>query len=118
MLLEINPKLPMRNKELTKEFYLNKLNFSQVGDYGDYLMVRRDNIEIHFFEFKELNPKQNYGQVYIRTEDIEGFYNSLRENNINIHPNGHLETKPWGQKEFALLDPDSNLLTFGQSSEK
>jgi hypothetical protein len=33
---------------------------------------------------------------------------------IPIHPNGHLETKPWGQIEFSLLDPDYNLLTFGQ----
>jgi hypothetical protein len=32
-----------------------------------------------------------------------------------MHPNGYLETKPWGQKEFSLLDPDNNLLTFGQS---
>ncbi|OJY92489.1 MAG: hypothetical protein BGP14_14960 [Sphingobacteriales bacterium 44-15] len=24
------------------------------------------------------------------------------------------QIKPWGQKEFSLLDPDSNLLTFGQ----
>jgi hypothetical protein len=27
----------------------------------------------------------------------------------------HLEIKPWGQKEFSLLDPDNNLLTFGES---
>lgn len=115
MLIEINPKLPMRNKELTKEFYLKKLSFREIGDYGDYLMVRKDNIEIHFFEFNELDPKQNYGQVYIRTEDIEDFYHSLIDNHIDIHPNGHLQTKPWGQKEFSLLDPDNNLLTFGQS---
>jgi hypothetical protein len=25
-----------------------------------------------------------------------------------------LETKPWGMREFSLLDPDHNLLTFGQ----
>lgn len=31
-----------------------------------------------------------------------------------IHPNGPLQTKPWGQREFALLDPDNNLITFGQ----
>ena len=30
------------------------------------------------------------------------------------HPNGPLETKPWGQKEFSILDPDNNLLTFGE----
>jgi hypothetical protein len=32
---------------------------------------------------------------------------------IEIHPNGTLQTKPWDQKEFALFDPDNNLLTFG-----
>jgi hypothetical protein len=26
-----------------------------------------------------------------------------------------LEIKPWGQKNFSILDPDHNLLTFGQS---
>jgi len=36
------------------------------------------------------------------------------DNKVEIHPNGHLEMKPWGQKEFALLDPDNNLLTFGE----
>jgi hypothetical protein len=28
---------------------------------------------------------------------------------------GHLETKPWLQREFSVLDPDHNLLTFGQA---
>ena len=115
MLTHINPKLPMRDKTLTKVFYLNNLGFKELGDYGDYLMVRKDNIEIHFFEFKGLDPKENYGQVYIRTDDIDRLYQSFLDNKVGIHPNGHLETKPWGQKEFALLDPDNNLLTFGQN---
>lgn len=37
-------------------------------------------------------------------------------NGVTVHPNGHLQTKPWGQREFALLDPDNNLLTFGQEA--
>lgn len=115
MLTNINPKLPMRNKALTKEFYLNKLSFKELGDYGDYLIVGKDNIEIHFFEFKELEPKKNYGQVYIRTDDIDTLYKLLIANNTSIHPNGELQNKPWGQREFALLDPDHNLLTFGQA---
>ena|SRR5690606_2442402 len=115
MLTKINPKLPMRNKALTRDFYLNQLSFKQLGDYGDYLIVGKDNIEIHFFEFKELDPKENYGQVYIRTDDIESLYKSLLDNKISIHPNGYLQNKPWGQKEFALLYPDNNLLTFGQN---
>jgi len=105
----------MRDKLKTKDYYLSKLGFKEIGDYGDYLIIQKDDIEIHFFEFKGLDPEENYGQVYIRTNNIESLYNTLIANNISIHPNGPLESKPWGQKEFALLDPDNNLLTFGQS---
>jgi hypothetical protein len=117
MLASIAPKLPMRNKAITREFYLTQLGFRDIGsqDFDGYLILKRDNVEIHFFEFKELDPKENYGQVYIRTNDVESLYRTMLENNYNIHPAGHLQKKPWGQMEFAMLDPDNNLLTFGQS---
>jgi hypothetical protein len=116
MLTEINPKLPMRNQARTKEFYIDQLGFQQFGnDYEEYLMVQKDNVQIHFFEFKELDPKENYGQVYIRTNDIDKLYQSIVDKKISIHPAGDLQTKPWRQKEFSLLDPDNNLLTYGQS---
>ncbi len=115
MLKDIIPKLPMRDKMLTKEFYLNQLSFELISDYGDYILLKKDEIEIHFFEFKSLDPLENYGQVYIRVVDIDKLYKTLLNNTIAIHPNGHLEVKPWGQKEFSLLDPDNNLLTFGQA---
>lgn len=116
MLTNVHPKLPMRNKAVTKDFYINKLGFQNAGsaDYEGYLMVQKDDIEIHFFEFKEIDPKENYSGVYIRTDNIDSLYQSLLDNNVSIHPNGPLETKPWGQREFSLLDPDNNLLTFGQ----
>jgi hypothetical protein len=115
MLTSIIPKLPMRDKSATKSYYLNQLGFTELSDYGDYLLMAKNDIEIHFFEFKDLDPKDNYGQVYIRLNGIDHFYQSLVDNNTPIHPNGPLQTKPWGQREFSLLDPDNNLLTFGQS---
>jgi len=117
MLTDINPKLPMRDKAITKDFYLNKLGFEQFGsdEHGDYLMVQKDNIQIHFFEFKDIDPKENYGMVYIRTNDIEKWYQLALDQKVSIPTAGHLKIKPWRQKEFAILDPDSNLLTFGES---
>ena len=75
MLTDINPKLPMRDKNVTREFYINKLGFKVFGsaDYDGYLMMEKDQIQIHFFRFKELDPKENYGQVYIRTDNIDTF---------------------------------------------
>jgi catechol 2,3-dioxygenase-like lactoylglutathione lyase family enzyme len=116
MLTSIVPKLPMRSKSATRNFYVTQLGFTNIGreDYDGYLLVKRDHVEIHFFEFSALDPKENYGQVYIRTNDIEALYQSMLDNKNTIHPAGHLQTKPWGQKEFSMLDPDNNLLTFGQ----
>jgi len=116
MLTTIIPKLPMRSKTATRDFYVIQLGFTDIGsaDFAGYLLLKKDNAEIHFFEFKELDPNENYGQVYIRATGIESLYQSMLDNNNSIHPAGHLQTKPWGQKEFAMLDPDNNLLTFGQ----
>ena len=102
MLTDIHPKLPMRNKNITKNYYINELGFTELVnvDYKEYLILKKDNIEIHFFEFKSLNPKENYGQVYIRLENIEAFYQSLLDNDIAIHPNGSLQTKPWGTRNL------------------
>jgi hypothetical protein len=117
MLTAIHPKLPMRDKIVTRDYYVQSLGFKVVGsaDYEDYLMLEKDQIQIHFFKFKSLNPKTNYGQVYIRTNTIEDFYQSLLDKDVKIHPNAPLKLKPWGQMEFSLLDPDNNLLTFGSA---
>lgn len=116
MLQSICPKLPMRNKSATRDYYLNQLGFEEFGnaDYPDYLIIKKENLEIHFFLFKELDPRENYGQVYIRVNEIEKIYREMLDQKVTIHPNGALKETPWGMKEFHLLDPDNNLLTFGE----
>ena len=113
MLTSIVPKLPMRNREATLSYYVGQLGFMLSGDHGEYLICQKDNIEIHFFSHPDLDPHLNDGQVYIRVTDIDALYDGLRSKGVAIHPNGPLENKPWGQREFSLLDPDHNLLTFG-----
>lgn len=115
MLTQVIPKLPMRLKRLTKSYYIDQLGFMELSDYGDYLLLEKDGFEIHFFAFKSLDPLQNYGQIYIRTDQIVSLYAQLQEAGVSIHPNGSLQQKPWGQLEFSLLDPDHNLITFGQA---
>lgn len=48
MLTDVNPKLPMRNKAVTREYYIDQLGFQEYGnaDYHGYLMVQKDNIQI------------------------------------------------------------------------
>lgn len=117
MLTAIHPKLPMRNKNTTRNFYIQKLGFQEFGstDFDGYLMVEKEGIQIHFFEFTTIEPTENYGQVYIRTDAIDELFQTFIKDGVTVHTNGHLQLKPWGQKEFSILDPDNNLLTFGQT---
>lgn len=43
MLTAIHPKIPMRNKHITKEYYINKLGFQQIGsdNFEEYLMIKK-----------------------------------------------------------------------------
>lgn len=116
MLTEVHPKLPMRDRELTYEFYVKQLGFEPVEgfEYPDYFMLKKDQVELHFFLFEALNPLENYAQIYLRVSDIETLYQFYLDAGITIHPSAPLQLKPWGVKEFSLLDPDHTLLTFGE----
>lgn len=115
MFTSIVPKLPMRSQKSTIDYYVNKLNFELISDeYEEYLIIEKDDLELHFFLYRDLDIAENFGQIYIRTEVIDDIYQGFLATNVAIHPNGSLTDKPWGVREFSLLDPDNNLLTFGQ----
>ena len=106
----------MRDKLITIRYY-TALGFSSIGalEWPHYLMLKKGHLEVHFFRHDTLDVHTNDGQLYFRVKEIEAFYQKIQTIGIKVHPNGALQTHPWGQKEFSLLDPDHNLLTFGES---
>lgn len=114
MITTIIPKLPFIDKQKTIDFYA-KLGFSVLSDYDDYFILNCDKVELHFFSFPTLIPKKSDFMIYLRIDfDIETYYKKLQDLEVKIHPNGKLETKPWNQKEFSVIDTNGTLLTFGQ----
>lgn len=113
--LQVIPKLPAINLEETRSYFEKALGFSLVSQYPEYLIMKSGITEFHFFEFKDLDPLTNYSMIYIRVPSgIEELYQKLEESGAIMHPNGKLEIKLWGVKEFAILDPNHTLITFGQ----
>ncbi len=115
VLSAVCPKLPMRNKLITRQFYLDFLGFEDISafDYPNYLIVARDGLELHFFLHSSLDPFTNDGQVYFRVLAVDALFEEFITRKTPIQ--NPLELKPWHQKEFSLIDPDHNLLTFGES---
>lgn len=116
MLSSVIPKIPFIRKEETLKYYTEGLQFELQSDWGDYIILKREGVELHFFHFPKLKPRKSDFMIYLRISDgIEKFYQELIDKGIKIHPNAPLELKPWNQKEFALIDPAGTLLTFGQT---
>lgn len=113
--LQIIPKLPAISLEETQVYFQNALGFTLTSSYPEYLIMNSGTTELHFFEFKDLDPLTNYSMLYIRVPSgIDALYEKMKSSGAIMHPNGKLEIKPWGVKEFAILDPNHTLFTFGQ----
>ena len=115
MIKSVIPKLPFIDKKLTTRFYEEGLGYTLAADYGDYLIMELPGAELHFFAYPGLQPSKSDFMIYLRVEGIERLYKEVQEKGMTIHLNAPLEAKPWGQKEFAVIDPNGTLLTFGEA---
>lgn len=113
MLKSIIPKLPSINLEETKRYY-SQLGFTPLYEFKDYLIMRRDSVEIHFFLHENINKASNYAMCYIRVEAIEELYDEIVKSKMSLDATDQLEIKPWNQKEFSVVDNSGNLITFGE----
>jgi catechol 2,3-dioxygenase-like lactoylglutathione lyase family enzyme len=112
------PTLPMSEMRETQAFY-ERLGFHTAYwhmDPAQYLILRRDELELHFFGLPGLDPMENVAGCYLRVEDVEGLNDEFRES--GIEGLGCAEDKPWGMREFELVDPNGNLLRIGQPTQR
>src|SRR5882762_259600 len=50
--------------------------------------------------------------VRIAVQGIEAMYAEYQKRGGKVHPNGSLQTKAWGTKEFGAMDPNGVCVTF------
>jgi len=113
------PILPSRSVIATLDFF-KRLGFEGkiCGDGDSYAILTRDTVELHFFTHDELRPNESYAGCYIRVLNVENIYRAFALAKLprkGIPRLDALEDKPWGMREFAVVDPDGNLLRIGQT---
>jgi len=113
------PMLPSRSLSDTLAFF-RRLGFDGkiLGNGDSYAILTRATVEIHFFSHSELRPAESCAGCYIRVLDVKDIYQAFvlaRLPQKGIPHMDALEDKPWGMREFAIVDPDGNLLRIGQT---
>lgn len=107
------PKLASLNIEESLTFF-ERLGFSRKVARADYGVAERDGVAIHFWRCEDARIPSETG-CRIAVAGIDELFETFSKLGV-IHPKGQLETKPWGQREFSILDKHGNLVTFQQAA--
>ena len=94
------------------EFYYQ--HFGCIADwYDEYVTLYNHDFLLHMWKCDDRNLCLNSG-LYVRVNNVDEWYAKLNIPGL-IHPNASLDVKPWGMKEFAITDPDGNLIRIGEN---
>ena len=107
-LKKIIPTIFYEEIETGIELFVYGLGFKSVYESTDgelFHILERDGVTLMISENQEL-AKEHRPEIRIDTDDIESIYEEVRiRKPALLHPNSNkIALKPWGLKEFALLD--------------
>jgi catechol 2,3-dioxygenase-like lactoylglutathione lyase family enzyme len=122
------PSLPSADVRRSESFYTDVLGFDVVASDEGFALVRRDGASISIWgatdetwreRLDAERPVRSGAESFIagtascsiEVTHVDELYEHCRERDI-VHPNATLHDTEWGTREFAVLDPDGNLVTF------
>ena len=108
----VTPRLPVSDVHEALAFYRDRLGF-QVGWKWDdpitHANVCRDSISLDLIA----SPIERRGtaMAYIQLSGVDAYFTELKERNVDL---GELGDRPYGMRDFELIDPSGNRLAFGE----
>jgi catechol 2,3-dioxygenase-like lactoylglutathione lyase family enzyme len=107
----ISPVFPVADVPAAVAFYRERLGFDLGWIWGDpptHASVCRGAVGISL----ALEPSDaGSGEAYVELRGIDAYYAELRGRNVEL---GELHDRPYGMRDFALIDLDGNRLVFGE----
>jgi catechol 2,3-dioxygenase-like lactoylglutathione lyase family enzyme len=109
----ISPWFPVSDVTAAVAFYRERLGFDLGWIWGDpptHANVCRGAIDI---SLALESSKARTGEAYVGLRGVDAYYAELRARGVEV---GELADRPYGMRDFALVDPDGNRLVFGEST--
>jgi catechol 2,3-dioxygenase-like lactoylglutathione lyase family enzyme len=113
----VAPILPSRDLAETTAFY-EQLGFERATFFpGEYLIVNRGEVWLHFFPAPDVDPWSSIAGCYVYVADADALYSEYAARGLPGEGIPRLQGPPedsdYGMREFAVVDPDGNLLRIG-----
>lgn len=110
------PVLASLDIERSVEFFCSRLDFKKIyAEQGSYGIVAGGSVNIHFWACADRRIAEATG-CRVGVKGIQTLYSQCVGHEI-VHPNAPIAKTPWGNHEFAILDPDGNLITFYEPAD-
>lgn len=107
----VTPRLPVHSIEDLLPFYLEQLGFQLGWKWGTPLShanVCRDAVSLDLIA---VPVAQGTAMAYIQIKGVDVYYKELRTRYVNV---GGLGDRPYGMRDFEVVDPAGNRLAFGE----
>ncbi len=112
------PVLPANDSAESLKWWTEICGFIETfrdGTPPKYVGIHRGEAHLHIAEMNDKELARKIGdQTMVRfaVQGIDEMYAEYKKRGGEVHPNGELQTKPWGTREFAAIDPNGVCVTF------
>ena len=110
--------LPAADVTASLRWWVETCGFEETfrdGTPPRYAGIRCGGAQLHLAGMDDKDVARTVGDqtmVRIVVDGIEAFYAEFQKRGGTVHPNGPLQTKPWGTREFGAIDPNGVCVTF------
>lgn len=112
------PVLPAADAAESLKWWTECCGFAETfrdGTPPNYVGIDRGEAHLHIAGMSDKELARTVGEqtmVRIAVRGIEAMYDEYQKRGGKVHPNGPLQAKPWGTKEFGAIDPNGVCVTF------
>jgi predicted enzyme related to lactoylglutathione lyase len=114
----IMPEMPVRNLTAAVGFYTDVLGFKLEHLHGDeYAVMRREACRLGVFRASSQAAEPGLGRFYAFVTGVDDYFAYVERALVTGGSGRVIESlapRPYGLKDFAILDPDGNRLAFAE----
>ena len=112
------PVLPAADTTESLKWWMEVCGFQEVfrdATPPTYAGISRGEAHLHIASMNDKELARRVGDqtmVRLSVKGIHAIYAEYQKRGGKVHPNGSLQTKPWGTQEFSAIDPNGICVTF------